>query len=100
MQDRRASLTGSPLKLTFAINASCLAKERCISEIGNPEKKYIYIFGGQFFKGTKDLLKLRPGTKRYFWSFDYSGFKSQSAFCVGVFMENLYFDLSPVPRIH
>jgi len=35
MGDRGASLTGRIPKLTFAINASCLAKERCIPDIDN-----------------------------------------------------------------
>jgi hypothetical protein len=36
------------LKLTFAINASCLTKERCITETDNYEK-YIYILGARRF---------------------------------------------------
>jgi hypothetical protein len=42
MQDRGASLLGRTLNLTSAINASCLAKERCIPEIDNSEKKYTH----------------------------------------------------------
>jgi hypothetical protein len=56
MQDRVASLTGRTLKLTLAINGSCLAKERGIPENDNSEK-CVYIPGGQFLK---DLLKLYP----------------------------------------
>jgi hypothetical protein len=44
MQDRGASLIGRILKLTFAINASCLAKERCIPDIAPSEEIYIYIY--------------------------------------------------------
>jgi hypothetical protein len=74
MQDRGASLIGRTLKLTFAINASCLAKERCIPETDNSDK-YIHSWR-KVFKGTKDLFKLRPGRKKtIFGGFDYSGSK-------------------------
>jgi hypothetical protein len=65
MEDRGASLIGRTLKLTFAINKSCLAKERCIPDTNNSAK--IYTFLEKFFlNGTKDLLKLRPGIKTLF----------------------------------
>ena len=41
MRDRGASFTERISKLTFAIQASCLAKERCIPEIDNSEYTYI-----------------------------------------------------------
>jgi hypothetical protein len=66
MQGRGASLVGRTLKLTFAINESCLAKEWCIPETDNSEKN-LYILGEHFLNGTKDLLKLRPGRKKLLW---------------------------------
>jgi hypothetical protein len=52
MQKRGTFLIGRIFKLTISINVSCLAKERCIPEIDNPEKKniYIYILGDHVFK--------------------------------------------------
>jgi len=60
MLERRASLTGRIYKLTFAVQAFCLAKERCIPETDNFEyiyiyihiytHTYIYILGEEFFK--------------------------------------------------
>jgi hypothetical protein len=41
MRDRGASLTGRISKLTFAKQASCLAKERCIPETDISEKTCI-----------------------------------------------------------
>jgi hypothetical protein len=49
MQDRGTSLRGRTLKLKFAINASCLAKERCIPEIYNSEEIYIYKYIGYIY---------------------------------------------------
>jgi hypothetical protein len=53
MQERGSCLAGKILKLTFAVKASCLAKERCIPEIDNSEK--IYLFGEKFLKLNKGV---------------------------------------------
>jgi hypothetical protein len=62
MQETGASLIGRTLRLKFATNASCLAKEQCNPEIDNSEK-IIYSLRTLFFKGTQDLFKLRSGRK-------------------------------------
>jgi hypothetical protein len=90
MQGRGASVVRRTLKLTYVINASCLAKERCNPENENSEKIYIF-FKNTLLNGTNDLLKLRPVRKTLFGGggggVHYSGVKSQSSFCVGAFVQ-------------
>jgi hypothetical protein len=65
MQDRGSSLIGRTLKLTFAINASCLAKERCIPEIDNSEKIYAFL-ENIFETGRRICLNYVQEEKHYF----------------------------------
>jgi hypothetical protein len=80
MQDRGASLTGRTSKLTFAVKASCLAKERCIPETDNSEKICTFL-EKSYFKRNEGFAYITFGKKNaLLGDFDYSGVKSQSSF--------------------
>jgi hypothetical protein len=68
MQDIGASLIERTLKLTFAIEASCLAKERCIPEIDNSEKICTFL-EKSFFKERRICFNYVQEEKHYFWGF-------------------------------
>jgi hypothetical protein len=70
MQERGTFLTGRIFKLTMSINVSCLAKERCIPELHNSERKIcIYTWRPGLQTERWIYLNCILHEKHYFWEF-------------------------------